>query len=298
MCFIEEFIAYLQYQKQYSNNTISAYKIDITQYATWLQECYMLTIEQSERTHIEGYGVFLYQEEYKTTSIRRIFASLKQFFTYLVYIGKRKHNPTQGISIPKLHKKLPRILNSTQAETILDITPSSLLEYRDLALLELLYGSGLRISEALNLALYDIEMKQHKVYVYGKGKKERIVPLTPVSVLRLQEWLHYREKLLTERSGNYVFLGAKGNVLSRREAQRIVQKYSKYADIPNKITPHIFRHSFATHLLENGADSKSVQELLGHSKLSTTQRYTQLSLQSITQEYHMYHPHSKLNKKE
>lgn len=295
---INDFIAYLQYQKHYSYNTLCAYRRDITQYAQWLQEQYMIQLEESERTHIEQYGVFLHSANYKTASTRRIFASIRQFFTYLVYIKARSDNPTQSLHIPKLHKKLPKVLNSIQTEKLLNFTPSSPLEYRDIALLELLYGSGLRISEALNLVIYNIQIKQQRVYIHGKGNKERIVPLTSISICRLQEWLRHREEFISEYSGDYIFINRKGNILSRREAQRILRKYSIYADIPQMISPHILRHSFATHLLENGADSKSVQELLGHSKLSTTQRYTQLSLQTITKEYHLYHPHSKLNHEE
>lgn len=297
MDYIEEFVLYLQYHKQYSIHTVQAYKTDITQYTKWLSENNPISIEETTRIILEKYIAFLYHKEYNTTSIRRILASIKQFFSYLIYTNSIEKNPTQGLHNPKIHKKLPVVMNSNQIERVLEYNPTTPLEYRDIALLELLYGSGLRISEALSLLLYDINIKQQIVRVRGKGKKDRIVPLTPMSILRLQEWFEYRNKIAGVNSGEYIFIGAKGKVLNRREAQRILDKYASTIGFSKMVSPHTLRHSFASHLLENGADSKSVQELLGHSKLSTTQRYTQLSLSNVTKEYHTCHPRSVLCKK-
>ncbi|MGL4722309.1 MAG: tyrosine recombinase [Desulfovibrionaceae bacterium] len=289
--FVTEFILYIQYQKNYAASTISAYKTDIQQFLSFIPKEYT-TPEHIQVEDIRYFLMQLHKEDFSKHSIVRKLSSIRHFFIFLLRFRYITKNPMLSISNPKTYKKLPTVLNVKQVLSLLDTpTKHSPLQIRDRALLELLYGSGLRISEALALRLHDINLQHNIIRVLGKGSVERLTPLTQKSTSLLLQWIPLRKQYLTTNS-DFLFIGKQGNVLHRRQAKRIVDAHSQNAQLPQAISPHTLRHCFATHLLENGADIKSVQELLGHKRLSTTQKYTHLSLQKITEEYHTNHPHS------
>jgi integrase/recombinase XerC len=221
----------------------------------------------------------------------RKLSSLRADFKYLIRHNILKKNPAAGIQNPKQEKRQPQLLNVDQAIAMMEaaITPDPV-GLRDIALGELLYGSGLRISEAIALNLNDLD--SDVIRVTGKGSKERLVPLSDASIKRLRRYLEQRQALL---QGNYVeqalFVGVRaGKRLNRRQAHRIIANLADLAGLPSNVHPHMLRHSFATHLLEAGADLRSVQELLGHENLTTTQRYTHLDMQRLMQVYDRSHP--------
>ncbi|EPR39354.1 Tyrosine recombinase xerC [Desulfovibrio sp. X2] len=227
----------------------------------------------------------------KKSSMARKLSSLRGFFRFLRTVGEVSATPLAGLSNPKQDKRHPRALNVDQALALLeahvDPDPAGL---RDLALAELLYGAGLRISEALGLDVEDIDPSLGLVRIMGKGGKERLAPLGTQALTRIARWIEQRGALAADARERALFVGQRGARLDRREAQRIVQRLAGVSGLPQRISPHTLRHSFATHMLEAGADLRSVQELLGHERLTTTQRYTHLNMQHLMQTYDKAHP--------
>ena len=204
------------------------------------------------------------------------------------------HNPAAGLSNPKLPKPRPRSINVDQAFALLDAkNPADPQSRRDAALAELLYGSGLRVSEAVGLDLNDLDLGAGIARVLGKGSKERLAPLSDTCRQSLADYLAVRHAFTSDGSEQAVFLGVRGKRLQRREADRILHALSLEAGLPAAVSPHVLRHSFATHLLTSGADMRAVQELLGHSRLSTTQRYTHLNLDRLAKAYDQAHPRAR-----
>jgi len=231
-------------------------------------------------------------------SIERHLSSLRSFFNFLVKKGAVKYNPAKLVKSPKKEKKLPKVLSPDEVFALLE-APSGedLLSVRDRAILELFYASGLRLSELAGLNLEDLDLSQGLIRVMGKGKKERVVPIHQRAKDKLKKWLERRADLkksvLDEDARRAVFLSKKGSRLSARAIELLLGKYLKKAGIYRPATPHSLRHSFATHLLDSGMDIRSIQELLGHSSLSTTQRYTQVSLKELMEAYDDAHPRAK-----
>ncbi len=292
---LHTFLNYLQVQKGLSQNSLSAYSKDLIQFESFLREN-SLSLEHPEevsKQNIQGFMAKLHRQNLNKSTASRKLSAIKQFFRYCLRNKLMQNNPAGGITNPKTPKNQPQLLNTEQIFSILN--SSSKLgprELRDLALLEILYGSGLRISEALNLDIEDLDLGKAIVRVTGKGHKERIVPLSAKSNSILLKYLEQRQAFNPETDEKALFLGLRGKRLQRRQAYRIVGEMSKQAGISQHITPHHLRHSFATHLLEAGADLRAVQELLGHSRLSTTQRYTHLTMQKLVQTYDDSHPKS------
>ena len=295
---IEAFIAWMHIQKGLSESTCQAYACDLRQFALFLREqgAVLAQPETVGRKHVQAYLAHLFREGEAKSSMARKLSALRSFFRYMLRLGKVQENVAAQVRNPKQEKRHPRVLTVDEAFALLDTpqaTPQDAhhtrLHCRDMALAELLYGSGLRISEALGLNLDDVQLVSAVLRVMGKGARERLAPLSDTSRQALAQWLAERP-LLAAPDEQAVFVGARGKRLGRREAGRIIAQLCKAAGLDAPVSPHSLRHSFATHLLSAGADLRSLQELLGHRRLSTTQRYTQLSLEHLVRVYDAAHP--------
>lgn len=294
------FLTWLEVQKGYSPATIAAYAADLYQFHQMLLERHSLSLATPEnitKNHIRAYVAFLHRAGAAKSSIARKLASVRGFFAYQVRLRRVTANPAAGVRNPKQEQRHPRVLNVDQAFVLLDTPPDTTLSahteravhVRDLALAELLYGSGLRISEALQLDVDSLDLRAGVARVLGKGGKERLTPLSDTAREALLAWQAERGSLAPPEE-KALFVGMRGRRLDRRQAARIIDELCRRAGIEGKLSPHSLRHSFATHLLEAGADLRTVQELLGHSRLSTTQRYTSLSLEHLMHVYDAAHP--------
>ncbi len=295
---IQAFLGYLDVEKRYSPATVSAYAQDLEDFAAYLEQKNIPINEPAGITpqHIQGFLVYLHHRRMSKSSMARKLSGLRSFFNYLARQGHIQVSPMAGIRNPRQPVRTPRALNIDQALLLMEAqtinTPKDL---RDMALVEVLYGSGLRISEALNLNLEDIDLGTTTVRVQGKGGKERLSPLSQAGAERLRRYLTIRREFCNSPEEQALFLGNRGKRLHRKQAARIIQKLAKICGLPENVHPHMLRHSFATHLLESGADFRSVQELLGHSRASTTQRYTHLTLDRLIASYDNAHPKAKKN---
>ena len=303
------FLAWMAYQKGASEATILAYGTDLLEFEAYLRQG-GLTLGKPQgigKNDVQGFSMHLFRSGEARSSIARKLSALRSLFRHLMRKGKLASSPCEGVHNPKQDQRHPAMLNVDQAFELLDgeekhrTLPSGGQEEacfrRDMALLELLYGSGLRISEALGLDVSDVSGGADSIRVFGKGSKERIVPVSDTCAKALAAWLAERDSLPHEEEEKALFLGNRGKRLNRRQAARILDAHAKANGIPQHVSPHDLRHSFATHLLEGGADLRSVQELLGHSRISTTQRYTHLDMSALTRVYDAAHPLSDLKKK-
>lgn len=296
----ELFLAHLAVEKGYSQSTIDAYRRDLEQFDAWLAARDLGLAEPGAltRDHVRGFMAELHRGRFSKSSVARKLSSLRAFFRFLAKRGKISNNPAAGVANPKQDKRHPKALNVDQALAMMQAgVEAGRNGLRDLALAELLYGSGLRISEALDLDVFDVDAPGRAVRVMGKGSKERLVPLSDAAAERIGTYLKVRSDFHPQPREQALFLGARGGRLNRRAASRIVEKLSALAGLPEGVSPHTLRHSFATHLLEAGADLRSVQKLLGHERLTTTQRYTHLTMSKIMQAYDKAHPGAQRGKK-
>lgn len=286
-------MAHLALERGYAEATLAAYGRDLLQFESFLRDKGKNPGKPNAvpRDVVRGFLAELHRRGVKRSSVARKLASLRAYFRFLMRRDVIKASPCAGVSNPKQDIRHPKVLNVDQALGLVDASsgpdPRTL---RDMALVELLYGSGLRISEAVGLDLNDVDLGQGVTRVLGKGNKERLAPLTQASVDRLRRYLEHRGAFGPEPREQAIFLGLRGKRMNRREANRIVDKLAAQAGIAQHISPHVLRHSFGTHMLQSGADLRSVQELLGHARLSTTQRYTHLDLARIVQVYDQSHP--------
>ena len=299
---IEAFLAWLDVQRGLSPTTQIAYGTD--QLALFLAQRGASLARPAEvsKKHIQAWLARLYALGEAKSSMARKLAAARTFFRYQQRMGRTENNVAAQVRNPKQEQRHPRVLNVDQAFAVLD-TPDALavsgspriqpatgdaLAARDHALAELLYGSGLRISEALGLDVKDLRLEEGVARVFGKGARERMSPLSDTSVTALRAWLEQRGTLAPEHE-KALFVGARGGRLDRREAMRRIERLCRNAGV-EPVSPHALRHSFATHLLDAGADLRSVQELLGHQRLTTTQRYTRVSLERLMHLYDEAHP--------
>lgn len=289
------FLSFLEIEKNYSPATASAYASDLQQFEAFLlgRGASLERFEAIARADVTAYLAELHRLRQKKSSMARKLSTLRSFFRYLIKNRLLAADPLSGLRNPKQEQRHPRALNVDQAVALMEAPASPGAEgIRDAALAELLYGSGLRVSEALSLTVDDVRADRGFVRVLGKGGKERLAPLSGAAVDRLREYLDWRDTFTQDEAQQALFLGVRGGPLQRREAARIVERLGGKAGVAQRVHPHMLRHSFATHLLEAGADLRSVQEMLGHSRLSTTERYTHLDLRRITEVYDKAHPRS------
>jgi integrase/recombinase XerC len=293
----EDFIESLR-RKAASVHTISNYEIDLKHFLEFL-ELKKATVEATDHLLLRDFLNHLYtKRRLSKSSVSRKLACLKTFFKFMVREGRLKGNPAELISSPRLPKKLPSYLGEAEAAAMIEMPQGTTLKaLRDRAILELLYASGLRVSELVGLNEDEIDMKQETVRVLGKGNKERIVPFGSFAAAALKDYLVKKRSLritVPGKNGSLpAFISLNGFRLSSRDVQRLVAQVRLGLRTTRRVTPHTLRHSFATHLLERGADLRSIQELLGHESLSTTQKYTHVSLQHLRKEYDKAHPKAK-----
>ncbi|MGM0758083.1 MAG: tyrosine recombinase XerC [Thermodesulfobacteriota bacterium] len=290
------YLIYLQTQKGLSPATLTAYANDMRGFAAFVtsRKESLDRPDNIQRLLLHAFLSDLHRINAAKSSVSRKLSCIRGFFRYCRKQGLTSSDPSVGLKNPKQSPTPPTCLNVDQVFALLDQAagnnPQAL---RDVALAELLYGSGLRISEAINLNIQDVDLGQNVVRVTGKGNKERITPLTAKARERLLRYLDHRFAFPAPVDEPAFFLGRRGKRLQRRQANRVIDRLASLAGLPQSISPHTLRHSFATHLLESGADLRSVQELLGHASLSTTQRYTHLSLGHLAQIYDQTHPRAK-----
>lgn len=282
---VEQFLNYLQCERGYAALTLTAYRTDLQQFFKYLQA----PLTKATRENIEQYAMHLRQHGIKPRSQARKLAALKSFYGFLLENKELKKDPTESIALPKVAQLLPKTVNQKTLNDFLDGLPCrEPVQYRDVAMIELLYAAGLRVSELISITVEDISFSERFVRVFGKGSKERMVPLSQHAVLSLQEYLEqYREGILTVEKK--LFVSQYGQPLTRQLVWQVLAAYSKQY-LPAHISPHALRHSFATHLLENGADLRTVQELLGHANIATTQIYTAVSREHLRASYLKAHP--------
>jgi len=291
--FLKEYLAYLKLEKNLSENTVSSYKNDLSSFMRFLEEHEINDPSQIESRLIINFFTILEKIGLTSSSAARYFSSLKGFLNYLFANNYIKSNPIEKVSPPKLAKNLPGVLSFAEIEKILSLpNTKETLGIRNKTILEVFYACGLRISELTSLKLSDLYLNEEMIRVFGKGSKERIVPIGSSAVNWIREYLTKSRPLLQKKmkSENYLFLNNRGAKLSRMGVWKIVKKYIKESGIEKEAHPHTFRHSFATHLIEGGADLRSVQEMLGHADISTTQIYTHIDREFIKQVHKQFHP--------
>ncbi len=293
---IKDFQYYLSNELGLSKNTISAYIKDLEQYQTFLEKYHHINkVDRIEKKQIEGFINSLKRKNISSKTISRKLTSIKKFHSFLLLEKEVDDNIALNFNMPKTEKTLPKVLSVDEVVSLLEaIDRTTDLGLRNLALLELIYGSGLRVSELLDLRLGDIHINQSYVIVTGKGSKERMVPISDMAVIAVRNYItKAREKLMKKESHSYLFVNQYGKRLSRQGFHKLLKKLAVDAKVETELSPHTLRHSFATHLLENGMDLRSLQNLLGHEDISTTQIYTHISQKRIKEIYNKAHPRAK-----
>lgn len=291
--FLKEYLAILKLERNLSGNTLASYKNDIKSFLFFLEQANIKDLSEVDSKNLTGFFKLLKDAGLTSTSAARYHSSIKGFFAYLHQNGFIKTNPVDKLNPPKLSRKLPVVLNINEVDKILDSPDlSDKFGLRDKAILEVFYACGLRVSELINLKISSLYLKDGVIRVFGKGSKERLVPIGSSAIKWMKKYLIKSRPLLEKkmRSENFVFLNTRGTKLSRMGIWKIIDFYSKKAGIQKEVHPHTFRHSFATHLIEGGADLRAVQEMLGHSDISTTQIYTHIDRDYIKQVHKDYHP--------
>ena len=283
---LRSFLNYLLVDKGLSNNTAKAYEADISSFFQWLDN-EDLKYKNLQEDHINQYISFLFQRKMRSSSVNRKISSIKSFYIFLVKRNFLKNSPLNDLVTPKQEKYLPESMSEAEVDKLLNSPDvSNKIENRDKAMIEMLYATGMRISELVNLKITDVDMKRCVVKVFGKGSKERLVPFGETALDSLRSYLNERE----QSSSKEIFLSNRGKKMTRVAFWQRVKIYLIRENLKNSISPHTLRHAFATHLLNRGADLRSVQLLLGHSDLSTTQIYTHIAKQRLSDVLKKHHP--------
>jgi len=288
---IQKFMVFLEKDKRLSENTLQSYRRDVEQYINYLHEINLQNISKTNKATIISYLLQLQKKGRATSTISRNLASIRSFYQY---ISKNKiidNDPTSGLESPKVEKKLPQILSTQEVELLLEQPKCvDLKGYRDKAMLELLYATGIRVSELINLDVTDVNLEAGFIKC-SKGQRERMIPIGSMAINALKEYLNKARKLMIANSDEKaLFVNVNGGRLTRQGFWKIIKQYKNQANINKDITPHTLRHSFAAHLLENGADLRSIQEMLGHSDISSTKIYAQIAKNKIKEVYKKTHP--------
>ena len=283
---LRSFLNYLLVDKGLSKNTVKAYEADISSFFQWLGNK-DLKYNNLQEDHINQYISFLFQRKMRSSSVNRKISSIKSFYIFLVKRNFLKNSPLNDLVTPKQEKYLPESMSEAEVDKLLNSPDvANKIENRDKAMIEMLYATGMRISELVNLKITDVDMKRCVVKVFGKGSKERLVPFGETALESLKSYLNDRE----QSSSKEIFLSNRGKKMTRVAFWQRVKIYLIRENLKNSISPHTLRHAFATHLLNRGADLRSVQLLLGHSDLSTTQIYTHIAKQRLSDVLKKHHP--------
>ena len=293
--YLSEFLENIEYQRGYSENTIINYEIDIEEFISFLKSEAIENIKDVNYNVVRSYLMELYNKKYSRNSVSRKLSSLRSFFKFLHNKNKITMNPFNLISSPKKEKRLPKFLYNEDIEKIFDVPDKNTpLGQRDILVLELLYDTGIRVGELVNIKIKDIDYNNRTIRILGKGNKERIVLFGIYLEDILNMYLNDgRIKILNGKNSEYLILNGHGNNITTRGVRLIIENIIKKSSIKTHATPHTLRHTFATHLLENGADLLTVKELLGHSSLSSTQVYTHITNERLRNVYLKSHPRAK-----
>ena len=287
---LSEYKVYLLTEMHYLDNSILAYITDIYKYLEYMESIGISNCLNIKKENLVNYLNYLDREKYSIYSVVRKISSIRNFHFFL-YKKYNIEDIASNLENPRFHKKIPNVLSIEEIDKLLSIPLVDAYSYRNKAMLELMYATGLRVSEVVNLEIENIDLDEGIVRCFGKGGKERIVPIGEVALKYLQLYLmHYRDSLKKKKLCNSLFLNNHGEKLTRQGFFKVLKVIVKEQGIDKNITPHMLRHSFATHLLNNGADLRSIQMMLGHANLSTTQIYTTVSREVLKENYDLYHP--------
>jgi integrase/recombinase XerC len=305
-CYIKKFMTYLEHERNFSEHTMRNYESDLKQFQEFLykiEACLdtqakerKIDIQRIDRITVQTFLGYLYSQRKKKSSIARKIAVLKSFFKFLQKKGYVPVNPVRSITSPKIPRRLPSFFQVGEVEQLFrGVTGTDVLALRDLAIMETLYATGIRVEELVQLRLADLNLRERWIKIRGKGNKERIVILGIPAAEALEHYLSKRPELLKQHrvDREAVFLNYRGTPLTSRSVRRLVKKYAVNEQLDRNLSPHSFRHAFASHLLNAGADLRVIQELLGHESLSTTQRYTHVSIDNLLDVYNQTHPKAK-----
>tara|TARA_B100000575_G_scaffold294436_1_gene310357 strand:+ start:968 stop:1867 length:900 start_codon:yes stop_codon:yes gene_type:complete len=290
---LKDYLTYLKIERGLSENSIKGYSYDIQKLIRYIGKYYLkLSLKQCDKEFMQEF-IYKISKNINSRSQARLLSSLKSFFNYLVFEGHNKVSPMELIESPKIASKLPNVLSIEEINVL--ITNSEIKKdhgIRNSAIIETLYGSGLRVSELINLKLSDIQYDEKLLLIQGKGNKQRLVPLGSICEQKIKNYIHnFRAfKKIKKNSNNIVFLNRNGGKLTRAMIFNIVKEAQKKSNIKKTIGPHTFRHSFATHLLENGADLRSIQIMMGHENITTTEVYTHLDTKYLSKTLNKFHP--------
>lgn len=281
---LENYRNYLKYERAYSDNTVGAYMNDLNKYEEFLKK----DILESDTEDLEKY--LKYIKNLESTTVAHKITSIKSYFNYNIKRGLVSVNPVDKVSRPKLTKHLPEYLTEEEVGKLLDVEVKSPYDYRNKTILELLYSSGIRISELVNIKTPNYDSEECLIRIMGKGSKERIVPLGDYAVNIMNDYMNNYRPLINKKHTDYVFINNRGDKISRQFIFKVIKKEALKKGIKKDISPHTLRHTFATHLLKNGADLRIIQELLGHENISTTQIYTHVTNNKLKSDYETYFP--------
>ena len=288
---IEDFIGYCVFEKGLSNKTKESYYNDLNIYKEYLKENNKTNVLSITDQDIKNF--LKLRDKESTSTIAHNLTVIKSFHQYLYKQNITKKDISEFIDRPKMKKSIPRVLSEEDVDKLLDIKLETVYDYRNKAMLELMYATGLRVSELINLELNDIDLLEGIVIILGKGSKERVVPIGDYAIKYLKMYLEHRNELIKGENPTKLFLNNHGKPITRQGFFKILKKLLKEKGLNEEVSPHTLRHSFATHLVNRGADLRSIQEMLGHSDISTTKIYTEVSDELIKKEYLEYHPRSK-----
>lgn len=281
---LENYRNYLKYERAYSDNTVGAYMNDLNKYEEFLKK----DILESDTEDLEKY--LKYIKNLESTTVAHKITSIKSYFNYNIKRGIVSVNPADKVSRPKLTKHLPEYLTEEEVGKLLDVEVKSPYDYRNKTILELLYSSGIRISELVNIKTPNYDSEECLIRIMGKGSKERIVPLGDYAVNIMNDYMNNYRPLINKKHTDYVFINNRGDKISRQFIFKVIKKEALKKGIKKDISPHTLRHTFATHLLKNGVDLRIIQELLGHENISTTQIYTHVTNNKLKSDYETYFP--------
>jgi len=288
----ERFEQHLASERHLSGHTVAAYRRDVAALAAWCRGAQLQEWGELDHQHVRNFAARSHAQGLEARSVQRRLAAVRSFLTFLQREGVVQHNAALEVRAPKAARRLPLTLDVDQMARLLSLKPGDALQVRDLALMELLYSSGLRLAEIVGLRLSDLDLPAGQVRVLGKGRKERIVPVGRVAVSALSAWLTERARLVRADIPT-VFVGRTGRPLGARAVQLRIGAHARAMGVPLHVHPHMFRHAFASHLLESSHDLRTVQELLGHESISTTQVYTHLDFQHLARTYDAAHPRAR-----
>ena len=292
--FIGEYMTMLKVERTLARNTLESYQRDLNQYHSFLKDDIKIkSIRNVTLGHIRTYVRYLSDKAMAASSVKRAISTIRTYHNFLLAEGRMKDNPAQLLEAPKIPQKLPNILTIEEIDTILNIIPNDKpMALRDLAIFEMMYSCGLRVTELCDIKTTDILWDSELIRVNGKGNKQRFVPIGPIARDNLKNYLNHKRPSLADKNHNVVelFLSQNGRKLTRMMIWILLKKWTDASNLQKKVSPHTLRHSFATHLLEGGADLRSVQEMLGHADISTTQVYTHLDKEHLKEVHRTFHP--------